>query len=56
MTFEMMLLEQEEKGIGVTVKTYKKFGLSKEDAIRGIMDEFSLSQKASTEKVAMYWK
>ena len=41
--------------IGGTIKTCKKFKLSREDAIKNIIEEFSLSNEEAEKYMELYW-
>lgn len=46
---------REEGMIGGTIKTCKKFKLSREEAIRNIIEEFSLSNEEAEKYMELYW-
>ena len=46
---------REEGMIGGTIKTCKKFKLSREEAIKNIIEEFSLSKEEAEKYMEMYW-
>ena len=46
---------REEGMIGGTIKTCKKFKLSREDAIKNIIEEFSLSNEEAEKYMELYW-
>ena len=46
---------REEGKIEGTIKTYKKFELSREEAIKNIIEEFSLSKEEAEKYMEMYW-
>ena len=44
-----------EEGILANIRTCKNFNISKEDAIRNLMKEFSLSEPEAVSYVKKYW-
>ena len=46
---------REEGMIGGTIKTCKKFKLSREEATKNIIEEFSLSDEEAEKYMKMYW-
>ena len=56
MIFDDGLVRGREEGmIGGTIKTCKKFKLSREEAIKNIIEEFSLSKEEAEKYMEMYW-
>ena len=46
---------REEGMIGGTIKTCKKFKLSREEATKNIIEEFSLSNEEAEKYMELYW-
>lgn len=44
-----------EKGIQATIRTCKNFNINKNDTIKNLMKEFSLSEEAAVSYVEKYW-
>ena len=44
-----------EEGILANIRTCKNFSISKEDTIRNLMKEFSLSESEAVSYVKKYW-
>ena len=47
--------EGRQEGIFANIRTCKNFNISKEDTIRNIMKEFSLSEQEAVAYVKKYW-
>ena len=47
--------EGRQEGILANIRTCKNFNISKEDTIRNIMKEFSLSEQEAVAYVKKYW-
>ena len=52
---EQVTQQVTEKGIGSLVKAIKGFALSRENAVKAVMEQYGLQPQEAIAKVAQYW-